>query len=109
MISCCLLALAGCTPILSRTDYRTVSGAVGYQLHARTRQLCPEPEILTPAALESGQLPPGVDLGEEGNLYGTPEQPGQWQAIVRLPRARCGDSVQPDDVVGWKFEIAPEQ
>ena len=103
-----LTLLAACTPLVNPTDYRVIYGTVGYQLHARTRVLCVDPQILSPAMIEQGNLPPGVELGAEGNLYGTPNEPGQWHAVVRLARTQCGETVQPDDRVGWNFDIAPE-
>jgi hypothetical protein len=103
------MGLAACTPLVYPINYRVIHGTVGYQLHARTRVLCAEPEILSPAMLQQGHLPPGVELGAEGNLYGTPDEAGQWHAIVRLPRTKCGDSVQADDDVAWNFDIAPAQ
>ena len=103
-----LTLLAACTPLVNPIDYRVIRGTVGYQLHARTRVLCVDPQILSPAMIEQGNLPPGVELGAEGNLYGTPNEPGQWHAVVRLARTQCGETVQPEDRVGWNFDIAPE-
>jgi hypothetical protein len=102
-----LTLLAACTPLVYPISYREIHGMVGYQLHARTRVLCADPQILSPAIIEQGKLPPGVELGAEGNLYGTPNEPGQWHAMVRLARMQCGDTVKPDDRVGWNFDIAP--
>jgi len=103
-----LTLLAACTPLVEPVDYRAIYGTVGYQLHARTRSLCVDPQVLSPATIEQGDLPPGVELGAEGNLYGTPNEPGHWHAIVRLARAQCGETILPDDRVGWNFDIAPE-
>jgi hypothetical protein len=102
-----LALFAACTPLVYPINYRAIQGTVGYQLHARTRPLCAEPRVLTPALIEQGDLPPGVELGAEGNLYGTPNEAGHWHAMVRLARTQCGESIAADDRVGWNFDIAP--
>jgi len=103
----CFTLLAACAPLVYPINYSAIRGTVGYELHARTRALCADPQVITPARIEQGDLPPGVELGAEGNLYGTPSEAGKWHAMIRLARTQCGQSINADDRVCWNFDISP--
>ena len=96
----------GCTPLIYPLNYRSIPGAVGYLLNAQSRPQCADPQVLSPAMVEEGALPPGITLQPDGLLTGTPTVAGRWHAMIRLARVQCGETVYPDDRVGLNFEIA---
>src|SRR5205823_5891653 len=84
-------------------NYRSIPGAVGYPLNTPSRPQCPDSQVLSPAMVEEGALPPGITLQPDGLLTGVPTDAGHWHAMIRLARVLCGDTVYPDDRVGLIF------
>ena len=95
----------GCTPLIYPLNYRSIPGAVGYPLNTPSRPQCPDSQVLSPAMVEEGALPPGITLQPDGLLTGVPTDAGHWHAMIRLARVLCGDTVYPDDRVGLNFDI----
>jgi hypothetical protein len=95
----------GCTPLIYPLNYRSIPGAVGYSLNVPSRPQCADPQVLSPAMVEEGALPPGVTLQPDGLLTGTPTIAGHWHAMIRLARVQCRDTVYPDDRMGLNFDI----
>ncbi len=96
----------GCTPLIYPLNYRSIPGSVGYFLNVPSRVQCVDPQVLSPAMVEEGSLPPGVTLEPDGVLTGTPTSAGHWHAMIRLARVQCPDTVYPDDRMGLNFDIA---
>jgi hypothetical protein len=96
----------GCTPLIYPLNYRSIPGAVGYLLNAELRPQCADPQVLSPAMVEEGELPPGITLQPDGLLTGTPTVAGHWHAMIRLARVQCGDKVYSDERTGLNFDIA---
>jgi hypothetical protein len=101
-----MLVAFGCTPLIYPLNYRSIHGAVGYLLNAPSRAQCADPQVLSPAMVEEGGLPPGITLQPDGLLTGTPTIAGHWHAMIRLARVQCGDKVYSDERMGLNFDIA---
>jgi hypothetical protein len=101
-----MLVAFGCTPLIYPLNYRSIRGAVGYPLIAPSRAQCADPEVLSPAMVEEGGLPPGITLQPDGLLTGTPTIAGYWHVMIRLARVQCGDKVYSDERMGLSFDIA---
>jgi hypothetical protein len=95
----------GCTPLIYPLNYRSIPGSVGYFLSVPSRVQCADPQVLSPAMVEEGSLPPGIELQPDGILKGTPTAAGHWHAMIRLARVECPDVVYPDDRMGLNFDI----
>lgn len=106
-VVCAIAAVAAaCAPLVYPINYRSIRGSVGYFLNAPPPPPCAAPELLLPAAVEEGSLPPGLDLLPDGRVSGRPTASGHWHAMIRLPRAKCGARVLPDQWVTVNFDVA---
>jgi hypothetical protein len=97
---------AGCTPLIYPVNYHSIRGNVGYQLSAPGPVPCTDAKVVNPAGVDSGELPPGLELGSDGSIAGVPTMPGSWHAVIRRPRFACGERVVPDEWVSLSFDIA---
>ena len=105
---CAGLALViGCTPLIYSVNYRSIRGTVGSPLSVAPPGACENPRLITPAMLEGGGLPPGVQLLPDGLISGAPTEAGRWNVMIRLARMQCGDELYADDRASLHFEISP--
>jgi len=102
-----VLAFAGCTPgIVVPVNYHVIRGTVGEELTPQTRLPCESPEVLAPAKIDEGDLPPGLMLAPNGVILGKPVEAGSWHVMIRSARLQCPDKVHPDQWRTLHFEIA---
>jgi len=101
-----MLLTYGCMPpLVFPINYRSSHGTVGYQMSAPFAPPCSSPEIATPALVQQGYLPPGVELQPDGKIGGTPLAAGRWHAMVRMPRYQCQGRIYPDQDAAVHFDI----
>src|SRR5258706_13231074 len=100
------LVAVGCTPLVVPVNYHVIRGVVGREIPAGWRLPCESPEVLVPAKVDEGDLPPGLALAPNGLLTGKPVESGNWHAMIRSARLQCPDKVHADQWQTLHFEIA---
>ena len=101
-----LALLIGCAPLVFPVNYRPIRGTVGHEMTAGPVLPCLDPTVLAPAKVDEGDLPPGLALGADGSVRGTPAESGSWHAVLRSARLRCEDKIHGDVWQTLHFEIA---
>lgn len=100
-----MLLISGCAPLVYRINYRPIHGTVGYFMNAPFTSPCASAQIDTPAELQEGGLPPGIELQPDGKMEGTPQTAGRWHAMVSLPKYHCGTRAYAGEGMAVNFEI----
>jgi hypothetical protein len=68
-----------------------ISGKVGYPLTVpMPRANCPSGPWGFHLDIASGQLPPGLAIGDHGRISGVPTARGHWIVVFRLNNVTCG-------------------
>jgi hypothetical protein len=103
----CAIVLAACASLVVPVNYRSIRGTVGEPLRAPWSPPCDVAVVLSPAMVDEGDLPTGVELHPDGMLRGAPTKAGRWHVVIRLPRLQCGDKVYADRWLSLHFAIQP--
>jgi hypothetical protein len=115
VVAASLTLAAGCSsflesrprvPIVVPLNYRVIRGTVGRELACGPQPPCVSPRVLVAARIDEGALPPGLTLNADGTIDGSPEQSGEWHAMLRSARLQCDDKVEADMWQTFHFEIA---
>jgi hypothetical protein len=106
VVGCAHLPERPSVPLIVAVNYRVIRGTVGRELACGPQLPCESPRVLVAAKIDEGALPPGLTLNADGTIGGTPEQSGEWHAMLRSARLQCDDKVEPDRWQTFHFEIA---
>jgi hypothetical protein len=67
-----------------------VPGQVGYSLTVNSPRFdCPGPWYSSGPYIVSGELPPGLEMDEHGEISGVPTQRGHWIVGLKISNIRC--------------------
>lgn len=79
-------------------------GKVGYHMTAIPRANCPVTWNSNNPSIIRGELPPGLRL-DGFDVVGTPQQPGNWNVVIRFTNIFCQGKLYPDQDVSVYFVI----